>query len=134
MNYLLPRHMQIVYEINHLFLLEVEKAFPIESHIEMKRRLSVIQEEPVKKVRMAHLAIIGSHHVNGVAEIHSELLKTHVFPEFYKMYPDMFTNVTNGVTPRRWLHQSNPLLSRLITETLRSYDWLKDLSLLSGPP
>lgn len=130
-SYLLPRHMQIIFEINHLFLLQVGEAFP-DDQIEMKRRLSLIQEEPTRKVRMAHLAIIGSHKVNGVAAIHSELLKTHVFPEFYKMYPDMFTNVTNGVTPRRWLHQAHPPLSSLITDTLHTTEWLRDLSLLSG--
>jgi len=98
----------------------------------MKRKLSLIQEEPVKKVKMAHLAIVGSHHINGVAALHSELLKTHVFPEFYKLYPNMFTNVTNGVTPRRWLQEANPALSTLITEALRTGKWVYHLDHLKG--
>eukprot|EP01128_Nolandella_sp_AFSM9_P010053 TRINITY_DN683_c0_g3_i1.p1 TRINITY_DN683_c0_g3~~TRINITY_DN683_c0_g3_i1.p1 ORF type:complete len:986 (+),score=286.41 TRINITY_DN683_c0_g3_i1:102-2960(+) len=129
MSNLLPRHMELIYRINYLFMEEVGRRFP-EDAIEMKRKLSLIQEQPTRKVRMAHLAIVGSHTLNGVAAIHSDLLKTHVFPEFFKMYPSMFTNVTNGVTPRRWLHQSNPSLSRLITNTLGSNDWVQDLSLL----
>eukprot|EP01124_Arcella_intermedia_P031867 TRINITY_DN730_c0_g1_i1.p1 TRINITY_DN730_c0_g1~~TRINITY_DN730_c0_g1_i1.p1 ORF type:complete len:934 (-),score=219.24 TRINITY_DN730_c0_g1_i1:32-2833(-) len=128
--YLLPRHLQIIYKINHLFLLKVEKLFP-DNQMEMKRRLSLIQEEPSKKIRMAFLAIVGSHHINGVAALHSELLKTNVFPDFYRIYPEMFTNVTNGVTPRRWISQANPSLTRLITDTLGNSAWLRDLNLLS---
>jgi len=97
----------------------------------MKRRLSLIQEEPSKKIRMAFLAIVGSHHINGVAALHSDLLKTHVFPDFYKIFPQMFTNITNGVTPRRWISQANPALTKLITETLGHTGWLRNLSLLA---
>eukprot|EP01125_Pyxidicula_operculata_P014813 TRINITY_DN4984_c0_g1_i1.p1 TRINITY_DN4984_c0_g1~~TRINITY_DN4984_c0_g1_i1.p1 ORF type:complete len:948 (-),score=244.61 TRINITY_DN4984_c0_g1_i1:182-3025(-) len=131
MENLLPRHLQIIYRINHFFLMEVEKVFPPEQHIDMKRILSLIQEEPSKKVRMAHLAIVGSHHINGVAQIHSDLLKTHVFPEFFKMYPRKFTNVTNGVTPRRWVQQANPSLTKLISETLGTERWLCELELIT---
>jgi len=113
-----------------LFLLEVEKRFPNDP--QMKRTLSLVQEEPSKKIRMAHLAIVGSHKINGVAALHSDLIKTEVFPEFYKMYPDMFTNVTNGVTPRRWLQQANPPLSHLITQTLLTDKWPTNLTLLRG--
>ena len=82
-------------------------------------------------VRMAYLAVIGSHKVNGVAELHSDLIKTTIFKDFIKIYgPDKFTNVTNGITPRRWLHQANPRLSELIASKLGSYDFLKDLTLL----
>jgi len=80
---------------------------------------------------MVYLAIVGSHHINGVAALHSELIKTNVFPDFYKIFPNMFTNVTNGVTPRRWIAQANPPLTKLITDTLGSVAWLRDLSMLA---
>ena len=83
-------------------------------------------------IRMAFLAIIGSHKVNGVAELHSDLIKTTIFKDFVRIYgPDKFTNVTNGITPRRWLHQANPRLSELIASKLGGIDYLKDLTLLS---
>ncbi|KAJ5561619.1 hypothetical protein N7535_003919 [Penicillium sp. DV-2018c] len=126
---LLPRHLQIIYEINLFFLQSVEKRFPNDRDI--LSRVSIIEESHPKMVRMAYLAIIGSHKVNGVAELHSDLLKTTLFKDFVKIYGvDRFTNVTNGITPRRWLHQANPRLSALIAEKLGGYDFLKDLTLL----
>ena len=94
--------------------------------------MSVIEESQPKMIRMAFLAIIGSHKVNGVAELHSDLIKTTIFKDFVRIYgPDKFTNVTNGITPRRWLHQANPRLSELIASKLGGIDYLKDLTLLS---
>jgi starch phosphorylase len=129
MQNLLPRHLQLIYEINLFFLQSVEKRFPNDRDI--LSRVSIIEESHPKMVRMAYLAIIGSHKVNGVAELHSDLLKTTLFKDFVEIYgPDRFTNVTNGITPRRWLHQANPRLSALIAEKLGGYDFLKDLTLL----
>ncbi|KAK9450951.1 glycosyl transferase [Limtongia smithiae] len=126
---LLPRHMEIIYEINLYFLQKVEKMFPKDR--ELLSRVSIIEESSPQQVRMAYLAIIGSHKVNGVAELHSELIKTTIFKDFVMVYgSDKFTNVTNGVTPRRWLHQANPKLSALIASKVGSYDFLKDLNLL----
>ncbi|KAK6440805.1 Non-essential glycogen phosphorylase [Oleoguttula sp. CCFEE 5521] len=127
--HLLPRHLQIIYEINSRFLQYVEKTFPKEKDI--LGRVSIIEESQPKMVRMAYLAVIGSHKVNGVAELHSDLIKTTIFKDFVKIYgPDKFTNVTNGITPRRWLHQANPKLSELIASKLGGYDYLRDLTLL----
>lgn len=129
--HLLPRHLQIIYDINLNFLQTVEKNFPNDR--DMLGRVSIIEESQPKKVRMAYLAVIGSHKVNGVAELHSDLIKTTIFKDFVKIFgPDKFTNVTNGITPRRWLHQANPRLSELIASKLGGYDFLKDLTLLSG--
>jgi starch phosphorylase len=98
----------------------------------MLGRVSIIEESQPKMVRMAYLALIGSHKVNGVAELHSDLIKTTIFKDFVKIYgPDKFTNVTNGITPRRWLHQANPRLSALIASKLGGHEFLKDLTLLS---
>ena len=128
---LLPRHLQIIYEINMRFLQMVEKKFPKDR--DMLREVSIIEETQPKMVRMAYLATIGSHKVNGVAELHSDLIKTTIFSNFVKIYgPDKFTNVTNGITPRRWLHQANPRLSELIASKLGGDDFLKDLTLLNG--
>ncbi len=113
---LLPRHLQIIYEINSQFLEQVKKQFP-EDH-ERLQRMSLIEEGFNKSVRMAHLAIIGSHSTNGVAEIHSNILKNEVFRDFHEMYPTRFKNVTNGITQRRWLKVCNPSLSKLITEEI----------------
>lgn len=94
--------------------------------------MSLIEESQPKTVRMAYLAIVGSHKVNGVAELHSDLIKTTIFKDFVRIYgPDKFINVTNGITPRRWLHQANPRLSELIASKLGSYEFLKDLTLLN---
>lgn len=128
--HLLPRHLQIIYDINLYFLQQVERRFPKDR--DMLARVSIIEESQPKMVRMAYLAIIGSHKVNGVAELHSDLIKTTIFKDFVKIYgPDKFTNVTNGITPRRWLHQANPRLSELIASKLGSYEFLKDLTLLN---
>jgi starch phosphorylase len=111
------------------FLQFVERNFPKER--EMLGRVSIIEESQPKMVRMAFLALIGSHKVNGVAELHSDLIKTTIFKDFVKIYgPDKFTNVTNGITPRRWLHQANPKLSALIASKLGGHEFLKDLTLL----
>jgi starch phosphorylase len=97
----------------------------------MLGRVSIIEESQPQMVRMAYLAIIGSHKVNGVAELHSDLIKTTIFKDFVKIYgPDRFTNVTNGITPRRWLHQANPRLSELIASKLGGYEYLNDLTML----
>lgn len=128
--HLLPRHLQIIYDINMNFLQTVERRFPNDR--EMLGRVSIIEESQPKMVRMAYLAIIGSHKVNGVAELHSDLIKTTIFKDFVKIYgPDKFTNVTNGITPRRWLHQANPRLSELIASKLGGHDFLTDLTLLN---
>ncbi|KAF4533869.1 Glycogen phosphorylase [Lasiodiplodia theobromae] len=127
--HLLPRHLQIIYDINLQFLQFVERTFPKER--DMLGRVSIIEESQPKMVRMAYLAVIGSHKVNGVAELHSDLIKTTIFKDFVQIYgPDKFTNVTNGITPRRWLHQANPRLSELIASKLGGYEYLKDLTLL----
>jgi glycogen phosphorylase len=127
--HLLPRHLQIIYDINLQFLQYVERNFPKDR--DMLSRVSIIEESNPKMVRMAYLAVIGSHKVNGVAELHSDLIKTTIFKDFVKIYgPDKFTNVTNGITPRRWLHQANPRLSELIASKLGGYDFLRDLTLL----
>src|SRR5260370_36073217 len=91
--------------------------------------MSLLEEGPVKQVRMAHLAIVGSHSTNGVAEIHSKLLRSRVVPDFAEMFPQRFGNKTNGVTPRRWLLQANPPLARLITEAVGD-GWIVDMSQL----
>ncbi|KAF3985145.1 hypothetical protein FT663_05287 [Candidozyma haemuli var. vulneris] len=119
---LLPRHLQIIYDINYYFLKSVESRFPDDRGL--LGRVSVIEEGDPKSVRMAYLAIIGSHKVNGVAELHSELIKTTIFKDFVKIFgPDKFINVTNGITPRRWLRQANPELSALISEVLNDKDY-----------
>lgn len=129
MRELLPRHMMIIFEINLYFLQSVERKYPGDR--EKLRRMSIIEEGSPQSVRMAYLAVVCCHTVNGVAELHSDLVKTQLFKEFVEFFgQNRFQNVTNGVTPRRWLHQSNPMLSSLITETLGSQKWLTDLSLL----
>jgi len=126
---ILPRHLQIIFEINHRFLDEVSARFP--GRVDLLRSLSLIAEGDQKQVRMAHLAIVGSHTVNGVAELHSTILKTRLFKDFSALYPGKFTNVTNGITPRRWLIQANPALSELITSVIGD-GWMRDLNQLSG--
>ena len=110
---LLPRHLQIIYEINRRFLDDLRLRYPKDD--QLLRRLSLIDEAGDKYVRMAHLASVGSHAINGVAALHTELLKQTVLSDFYRVAPEKFFNVTNGVTPRRWLALSNPKLSALIT-------------------
>lgn len=131
--HLLPRHLQIIYDINMFFLQSVEKKFPGDR--ERLARMSLIEEGFPKQIRMAYLAIIGSRKVNGVAELHSQLLRATICKDFVEFYGiSKFGNVTNGVTPRRWLDQCNPGLSALITETLKipKLEWLKDLKKLEG--
>ena len=128
---LLPRHLQIIYDINLNFLQSVEKKFPKER--DLLARVSVIEESQPKTVRMAYLAIIGSHKVNGVAELHSSLIKSMLFKDFVHILgEDRFGNVTNGITPRRWLNQANPRLSELISSKLGGPDFLTDLNKLNG--
>ncbi|MFY8148142.1 MAG: glycogen/starch/alpha-glucan phosphorylase [Prochlorococcaceae cyanobacterium] len=122
---LLPRHLELIYEINRRFLQQVRLRYPGDNAI--VRRVSIIDEEGTKAVRMAHLATVASHHVNGVAALHSELVRTQLFPEFASLWPEKFTNVTNGVTPRRWVALANPLLSDLITEAIGE-GWVQDFS------
>jgi starch phosphorylase len=130
MSHLLPRHMQIIFDINLFFLQKIEKAFPNDRA--RLSRMSLIEEGQQQQVRMAHLAIIGSHKVNGVAELHSGLV-AEMFSDFVDVFGrDHFTNVTNGITARRWLLQCNPQLASLITKTLGSDDYLLDLYKLKG--
>ena len=123
---LLPRHIQIVHEINRRFLEYVKENYTTDEKILAK--LSIIKEEPERAVRMANLAIVGSFAVNGVAALHTEIIKTKIFHHFNKIYPGKFINVTNGITPRRWLKAANPFLSNIITEKIGDA-WLKDLEI-----
>ncbi|BCK87979.1 maltodextrin phosphorylase [Sideroxyarcus emersonii] len=124
---LLPRHLQIIYEINHRFLHTVMHLFPGDG--ELLRRLSIIDETGERRVRMSHLAIVGSHAVNGVAALHTELMKRTIFADFHRITPNKIVNMTNGITPRRWLHQANPGLSKLISARIGKA-WLIDLDQL----
>jgi starch phosphorylase len=117
---LLPRHLELIYEINARFLQQVRLRHP--GNDQILRRVSIIDEGGAKAVRMAHLAVVGSHHVNGVAALHSDLVKRDLFPEFAALWPEKFTNVTNGVTPRRWLALANPPLHDLLSQTVGA-DW-----------
>jgi starch phosphorylase len=124
---LLPRHLQIIYELNKRFVEDVLRRFP--NDWDRVRRMSLVEETPVKQIRMAHLAVVGTHSTNGVAEIHSKLLQTKVLADFAEMYPKRFSNKTNGVTPRRWLRTANPGLATLITESTGD-GWVTDLARL----
>ncbi|TGH27607.1 MAG: glycogen/starch/alpha-glucan family phosphorylase, partial [Aphanocapsa feldmannii 277cI] len=124
---LLPRHLELIYEINRRFLQQVRLKYPGDERV--LASLSIIDEEGHKSVRMAHLATVGSHHVNGVAALHSELVKTSLMPEFAELWPDKFTNVTNGVTPRRWLGLANPVLRNLLDESIGD-GWIRHLDQL----
>ncbi|MDT8447239.1 MAG: glycogen/starch/alpha-glucan phosphorylase [bacterium] len=121
---ILPRHIRIIYEINQRFLDQVAAYFP--GDFDRRARMSIVSEGEPQQIRMAHLAIVGSYSVNGVAELHSKLLMTGIFKDFYELYPGKFNNKTNGITPRRWLKHCNPLLSDLITKKIGSA-WVKDL-------
>nr|CAA28273.1 unnamed protein product [Saccharomyces cerevisiae]prf//1212353A phosphorylase,glycogen [Saccharomyces cerevisiae] len=131
--HLLPRHLEIIYDINWFFLQDVAKKFP--KDVDLLSRISIIEENsPERQIRMAFLAIVGSHKVNGVVELHSELIKTTIFKDFIKFYgPSKFVNVTNGITPRRWLKQANPSLAKLISETLNdpTEEYLLDMAKLT---
>lgn len=122
--YILPRHLQIIQEIDRRFLIQVAAKFPYDGG--MKDRMAIITGDKDRSVNMARLALIGSHTVNGVSELHTNILKERVFKDFYEVMPEKFQNVTNGITPRRWLHQANPLLSELITDAIGD-GWKKDL-------
>jgi starch phosphorylase len=120
----LPRHLQIIYQINRDFLEAVSAKYP--NDLDRRRRMSLINEDGDRRVRMAYLSVVGSHRVNGVAKLHSRLMRETIFKDFAQMWPERFTNVTNGITVRRWLKQANPGLSRLLTEKLGSA-WENDL-------
>ncbi len=120
---LIPRQLEIIYEINRRFLDDVRRRFPEDS--DRPRRMSLIEEAPARTVRMAHLAVVGTHSTNGVAAIHTDLLRSRVLPDFAEMYPDRFTSKTNGVSHRRWLLVANPALSALITECIGEA-WITD--------
>ncbi|MCI0455968.1 MAG: glycogen/starch/alpha-glucan phosphorylase [Gemmataceae bacterium] len=125
----LPRHLQLIYEINRRFLGEVARRCPGDSA--RLRRMSLVEEGEVKQVRMANLAIVGSHSVNGVAAVHTQLVKSELVPDFNELWPGKFNNKTNGVTPRRWLLAANPALAALITEAVGE-GWVADLDRLRG--
>jgi len=127
MERLLPRHLQIVYEVNHRFLTDVRRRFPGDE--DRVQRMSIIEEGAERQVRMAHLAIVGSHKVNGVSGLHSRLIREQLFRDFAEYYPGKFLNQTNGVTPRRWLAKCNPELATLITQRIGS-GWETDLDRL----
>ncbi len=124
----LPRHLQLIYEVNRRHLEEVAAKWPGDT--DKLRICSLIEENGGKQIRMAHLSVVGSHAVNGVAALHTELLKKDLFPEFNELFPGKFRNKTNGITPRRWLNDCNPRLSALITKTLGHEKWVRDLDLL----
>ncbi len=123
----LPRHMQIVYEINHRFLQGVRRRYP--GDIDRLQRMSIIAEEPQKRVRMATLAIVGSHSVNGVSRLHSDLLRRRIFTDLDEYFPGRFRVTTNGITPRRWLRGANAALAELVTSLIGD-QWVRDLSRL----
>lgn len=122
---LLPRHMEIIFEINNRFLAQVQKKFP--NDVEFLRRMSIIDETGERFIRMANLACVGCHAINGVAALHTELLKQNVLRDFYAMWPEKFSNKTNGVTQRRFLLMNNPYLAQLITKTIGD-SWIKNLA------
>ncbi len=127
MERLLPRHLQLIYEINGRFLQKISAMYP--GDINRLRRMSLIDETGERYVRMANMCIIGSSSVNGVAKLHSQILKDSLFKDFYEIYPEKFHNVTNGITPRRWLLKANPLLAQLITESIGD-EWITHLDQL----
>src|ERR1700726_787164 len=122
---MLPGHLEIIFEINRRLLNSVRTQYlGDEGRVQ---RVSLVEEGAQRKIRMAHLAIVGSHSTNGVAAIHSELLRTMTVKDLAEIFPERFNNKTNGVTPRRWLHLSNPALSRTVTQAIGD-GWIKDLS------
>jgi len=125
MESVLPRHVELIEQVNDRFLREVSARWP--GDVERMRRLSIVEEAHPKQLRMAHLAIVGSHSVNGVAKLHSDLIKSDLVPDFHELWPERFRNVTNGITPRRWLHHANPGLARLVTSRIGE-GWITDLS------
>ena len=126
---LLPRHLEIIYRINHEFLADVRTKAPGDD--DLVQRVSIIDEQHGRRVRMAALAVVASHQVNGVAKLHSDLMVETIFSDYARLYPERFTNVTNGVTPRRWLQQCNPGLSNLLDDHIGT-GWRRDLGQLSA--
>ncbi len=129
LEHVLPRHLQIIYEINRRFLAQVVVAYPGDT--ERLRRMSLIEESTPQQVRMTHLALVGSHAINGVSALHTRLLQTALVPDFYQLWPARFHTKTNGITPRRWLLQANPGLAALICATIGD-GWLTELAHLRG--
>lgn len=129
MQTVLPRHVEIIYQINHDLMDRIAVVFP--GDFERRERMSIIEDSDPQNIRMSNLAIMGSFSVNGVAAIHSELLKTGIFKDFYELFPEKFNNKTNGITPRRWLKRANPHLSDLISSKI-GCAWIKDLSELKA--
>ncbi|MDD2230368.1 MAG: glycogen/starch/alpha-glucan phosphorylase [Candidatus Cloacimonetes bacterium] len=126
---LLPRHLMLIYQINNAILAEVSRLYP--GNIIKMRNISIIEEDREKTLRMARLAIHGSHTVNGVAELHTQIIKERMFPDMVEMYPEKFQNKTNGITPRLWLHTCNPLLASLISEHIGN-SWVRNLEYIKG--
>ncbi len=127
LKHVLPRHLEIIYQINHKFLEKVTTMYPQNPRV--VQRLSIVEEVPQKSIRMANLAIVGSHTVNGVSELHSQILKDHVLKDFYNVFPRRFQNKTNGITQRLWLKSCNPGLAKFISETIGD-EWITNLSQL----
>jgi starch phosphorylase len=122
----LPRHVQIIYEINQRFLDQVRHTYP--GDVDRLRRMSIVDDGPgERRLRMSHLAIVGSHRVNGVSAIHTDLMKRTIFSDFHQLTPDKIINITNGITPRRWLNQANPGLAELIGQSI-GREWITDLA------
>src|SRR5437763_3948028 len=126
---MLPRHLHIIFDINAAFIDSITAEHGVD--VDLMRRVSLIDEQGERRVRMAYLAVVASHKVNGVSKLHSELMKQSIFADFAKLYPERFNNKTNGITPRRWLSQANPSLSALIDERI-GRDWRKRLEQLSS--
>jgi len=126
---LLPRHLMLIYQINNAILAEVTRLYP--GNLTKMRNVSIIEESQDKSLRMAQLAIHGSHTVNGVAKLHSQIIQERIFPDLYDMYPGKFQNKTNGITPRLWLHTCNPLLASLISEHIGEA-WVSNLEYIRG--
>lgn len=126
---LLPRHMDLIFFINYVFLEDIKRRFPGDGRkLEV---LSMIEGWEEKRVRMANVAIVLSHHVNGVAALHTQILKASVFKDFFELFPQKFLNMTNGVTPRRWLYSCNPGLSKLISDLIGNEDdWVTDMKMI----
>jgi len=130
MEKVLPRHMQIIFDLNHYHLEMIRRVHTTISNAEI-REISIIEEKPPRRVKMANIAIIGSNMTNGVSVIHSELMKNNVFNHFYKLYPERFCNITNGISFRRWLLYCNPELSKLLTEIVGSTEWVNRPEMLT---
>jgi len=126
---LLPRHLMLIYQINSHILGEVSRLYP--GNINKMRSLSIIEEDSEKALRMARLCLHGCHSVNGVAELHSQIIKDRIFPDFYELYPERFHNVTNGITPRLWLRTCNPQLASLVSEHIGA-SWISSLEDIRG--